>query len=48
MTDKAIKEQVKSIKLHTKKATASKATAMRFLISTGIYTKKGTLTGHFK
>jgi hypothetical protein len=48
MTAQAIKEQVTALKNHTKKATSSKENAKKFLISTGVYTKKGNLTKHFK
>ena len=48
MTAQAIKEQVTALKDHTKKTTSSKETAKKFLISTGVYTKKGNLTKRFK
>ena len=48
MTTKAIKEQAKSIKEYTKKVTASKKSAKKFLASTGLYTEKGNLKKRFK
>ena len=41
MTNKEIKKEVKSMGDFTKKVTFSKEAALQFLISTGMYTKKG-------
>ncbi len=48
MTTKEIREQVAAIKKCTRKVVASKSTAQKFLVSTGVYTKKGNLKKQFK
>ena len=48
MTTKEIKKQSEEMKKSVKKATASKKGAIKFLASTGVYTKKGNLKKRFK
>lgn len=48
MSDKEIREQVKGMREFAKKVAASKEDAMRFLASTGIYTRKGNLKKAFR
>jgi len=43
MTKKAIQEKVEEIKIYRKKIATSSQAARKFLTSTGIYTKAGSL-----
>ena len=48
MTDKEMKKEIKAIKEFTKDLIADPEKLNDFLVSTGIYTKNGNLTKHYK
>jgi hypothetical protein len=48
MSNKEIRKQVKGMREFAKKVAASKESAIRFLASTGMYTRKGNLKKAFQ
>lgn len=48
MTNKEKKDYIKEMKAYTKKVTSSPEKAKEFLSKTGVYTKNGNLTKHYK
>lgn len=47
MDDKKVKEQIKVLREATKENTASKSTALKFLMRAGIVTSSGKLTKRY-
>lgn len=48
MTEKQLKKIIKEMKAFGKKLLDSKEESRKFLIKTGIYTKTGKLSSHYK
>lgn len=48
MTDKEMREQIKGMREFTKRISASKEKAIKFLAATGMYTRKGNLKKVFQ
>ncbi len=48
MSDKEIREQIEGMREFSKKVVVSKENAIKFLASTGMYTRKGNLKKAFQ